>query len=198
MKQKLWFFTLLVSLSALVQAGYHNVRSQKEFESLINKYRYTAVCFAPSDEMKDEFRDLKSIMKAAANSDVYHRYLRKDIGFLVVDVGSKRAYEIPHEYALSKFPSCLVFQSGSLALKQPLVDPKTSYDVLRMLEQQFGKKIVEMVKERKEDERVMRAERIASYYALGSTPYWYPYAYWPYSRWGAYPYYGGWSYGFAW
>lgn len=209
MKQIFIMAGMLFFASTHLMARYHSVRSEDELTSLLNKYQYTVVCFAPSGALADQelhrdekqeirqtFKDLQNIVKTSAARDQYHRFLNKDIGFLVVDTASKRAHEVSGDYALRTFPSCLVFDSGSLPFKQPLIHPKTSASIIKFLEQAYGDKIKEMLKERKEEDRLRRQERIASYYAYGA--YGYPYYGWgwSYPYWGGYyPYYGSWRFG---
>lgn len=211
MKQKLGLFGMLLVLSAPMYSKYHSVSSERELESLVNKYPYAVVCFAPSTPLEDgaatrdekrevrhEFKGLQSKVKSAADRDKYRHYLGKDVGFLVVDVANKRAQEVTHDYALEQFPSCLVFQSGAVAGKQPLIHPTSPAQIVKTLENQYGDKIEKMVKERKEDERLLREERIASYYAYGNYPYGWgwagPYGYYHYGM-GGYPFYGNWGFG---
>jgi hypothetical protein len=88
----------------------------------------------------------------------------------------------------------LIFNEGAAAgLK--VVAPTSASDLVKLLKQKFGKEIETLIHDLKEDDRLERQERIASYYSYSSSPYaWYPYAYWPYSRWGVYPYGLGWGF----
>lgn len=180
-------------MSGMVFAKYHRVGGQKDFEKLINKYQYSVVCFAPSDvvldgdrsnhekrrELRSEFKSLEEKVRAAADRGNMKRYLTKDVGFMVVDVASKRAREVDVEYALDKFPTCLVFKQGELAKSTSLFAPTSSRQIVALLEKNFGPELEKMTKDRREDERLAREERIASVYSY------------PMYGWGGPYYYGG-------
>jgi hypothetical protein len=205
MKQKIMIWAVMLVSMPLV-ARYHSVNSDKEFEKLVNQYPYAVVCFAPSsplskgqdrDEKDDTKRDYKEIvrtLKAASNREAYHRYLNKDVGFLVVDVAAKKAHEVSQEYALSQFPICTVFQSGAVEKQFSSLRPTSSHDVLRLLEKSHGKALKERLKDRKDDERLKREERIANAYWYGNSLYGWGYPGYGYG-WG-YPGYGYGGYGY--
>lgn len=189
---------MLVSMPLV--ARYHSVNSEKEFEKLVNQYPYAVVCFAPSSplsnsqnkdekqEIKSDYKDIVRTVKAASNRESFHRYLNKDVGFLVVDVAAKKAHEVSQDYALSEFPICTVFQSGAVEKQFSSMRPTSSRDILSLLEKSHGKALKKMLKDRKDDERLMREERIANAYWYGSR---YPYGW----GWGGYGY--GWG-GYGW
>lgn len=197
--QKLFLPTLflIAALPSMMHAKYHVIKNDTDFDKLINQYEFSLVCFAPSQgskEIKEDFKDLQNRVKAAANRDDFKTILRKDVGFLVVDNASKKAQDLPGDYAISKFPTCMLFAQGA-ATGSKLVAPKSASELMKLLEQKFGTELEKLTKQRREDERLNRQERIANYYAYASSPYaWYPYAYWPYSRWGVYPYGVGWGF----
>ena len=197
MKQISKTILVLAMLPTVTLAKYHLVKNDNDFDRLINQYNYSVVCFAPaqgSKQVKEDFKDLQNRVKAAAGRDDFKNLLRNDVGFLVVDSASKKAQDLPGDFAISKFPTCLVFNDGAAAGSK-LVAPKSASELIKLLEQKFGKQLETLTKERREDERLDRQERIASYYAYSSSPYaWYPYAYYPYSRWGVYPYGIGWQF----
>ena len=198
MKQILKIVSLIVLLPSVTFAKYHLVKNDNDFDRLINQYEYSVVCFAPaqgSKEVKEDFKDLQNRVKAASGRDDFKNLLKKDVGFLVVDSASKKAQDLPADYAIAKFPTCIVFKQGSSIAGSKLASPKSASELIKMLEKNFGAQLEKLTKERREDERLDRQERIASYYAYASSPYaWYPYAYYPYSRWGVYPYGTGWSF----
>lgn len=207
MKQNLKNIFLVAVLPIMAHAKYHLVRNDADFDRLINQYEYSVVCFAPAhgvDELKldhdekqkikDEFQALQNRVKAAAGRDEFKTFLKKDVGFLVVDSSSKKTQDLPNDFAISKFPTCLVFKDGAL-VNSKVVAPQSASDLIKLLQKSFGTQLDALIKERKEDDILDRQERIASYYSYGSSAYaWYPYAYWPYSRWGVYPYGLGWGF----
>lgn len=197
MKQILKNILLMVMLPVMVCAKYHKVKNDAEFDRLINQYEYSVVCFAPaqgSQDNKEEFQVLQNRMQAASKYDDFKTLLKKDVGFLMVDSASKKAQDLPKDFSIAKFPTCLIFHEGAAAGSK-MVAPQSASDLIKLLKQKFGKEIETLTKERREDDRLDRQERIANYYSYSSSPYaWYPYAYWPYSRWGVYPYGLGWGF----
>ena len=185
-------FFLKIIIFAMVslgmQAKYHTVKSDKDLETLTQKYQYCVVCFAPSGSA--DFKNVQNRLQAAAKRDSYQRLLSKDVGFLLVDTDAKKADGLAYDYKLSNLPSCLIFDS-QLGLQNTVqASPKSATEIIKMLEKQFGKEIVTLKKDREEDLRARRDEQIASYYNYsGMSNWWYPYTYWPYSRWGSGPYF---------
>jgi len=196
MKKMIIMFLALMNVCLV--AKYHAVSSQKEFGKLLDKYPYAVVCFAPSGAMRDhekldsrekhdlknEFRSLQNTVKSASDSRNYRTYLQKDVGFLVVDVASKRAREVDEEYALKEFPTCLLFKDGQVNMMAQIMYPKSRYDIISLLEKKVGAELDKIIKDKKEDERLERQERIAQYNAMSN--YYYPYggSYWGGPYWG--------------
>lgn len=198
MKNKISLLSLLL-MAAPLAARYHSVGSGREFEKLIDQYPYAVVCFAPSGSMgqeklesnekrqvKDTFRSLESRVKSASEDRDFKRYLSKDVGFLVVDVASRRAHEVDEEYALKEFPTCLLFEQGKALSMTQIVKPTSKSDIISFLDKKIGDELDRMIKDRKDDERAEREERIARSIAYAS---YYPYGGW---GWGGY---GGWGWG---
>ncbi len=191
---------LLVLMNVSLVAKYHAVSSQKEFAKLLDKYPYAVVCFAPSgvmhdhekldsnekQDVKSEFRSLQNTVKSASDSRNYKTYLQKDVGFLVVDVASRRVREVDEEYALKEFPTCLLFKDGQVNMMAQIMYPKSRYDILSLLEKRVGVELDKIIKDKKENERLERQERIAQYNAMSN---YYPYGGWGGSYWGG-PYWG--------
>jgi hypothetical protein len=89
------FFWIAVS-SAMVFAKYHEVKSDVDFNKLINQYQYSVACFAPAqgaNDEKEDFKDLQNRVKAASKYDDF-KLLKKDVGFLMVDTASKKAQDL--------------------------------------------------------------------------------------------------------
>lgn len=185
----------------VVVAKYQAVHNDAEFDRLLNQYQFSIVCFAPSngsDDQMQDFKNLKNRMMVAAKRDDFN-LLRKDIGFLMVDSGSKKLQDLPHDYKISKFPTCIIFQDGKI-IGSSIFNPQSTSDIIKFLDKNIGNQLDDLIADRKEDERLNREERIASYYQYASSPWinppypWIPYGTYPYSRWGVYPYGLGWNY----
>lgn len=217
MKSRVVLFILLAIAMPMV-AKFHQVTSQKSFEKSINDYPYAIVCFAKSGpdgdeeltkeekkEVKGDFRDFRRRIKGAADSKKYKEYLKKDVGFLLVDITSGRAEEIDDDYDLNNFPTCILFKNGKpvshMASYAQIFDPISKSSILTLLEKHFKNELAGLIEEKKEEERLEREERIARYEAYSR--YGGPYGYW---GWGGGPYYGyygwghrpwyGWGYGY--
>lgn len=212
---KLFLFMMASTVS--LTARYHQVSSDKSFEDLINKYPYAVVCFAHSGpeegekmdqeekrELRKNFRDLRRRVKDAADSGDYKKYLRKDVGFLVIDSSSGRAQEIDDAFELNQFPTCMVFKNGKahsyMSKHAQIFNPISKSSIINLLEKNFEDELYDLVGERKEEEKQEREERLARY-AASARYGWGPYGYWGYS----YPYYGwgfagpryGWGHGYG-
>lgn len=202
----------LLVTSSLVVADYHTASSEDSFEKLINKYPYTLVCFVPSRsedkessrdekrEVRDDYKDFKKRMRAASKSGKYDEYLEDDVGFLLVDIASRRAQEVDDQYKLDQIPVCLLFKHG-----QPVMDGGryaqinstfSKYSMLSILDQYFKNEFEEIIDNKKEEEKLKRQENIARYHAYANSPHWYG-GYW---GWGHRPYWGWrsphWGYGY--
>lgn len=201
-------FIILLLTTTYVVPGYHMVTSERSFDDAILKYPYALVCFVPSrpddktasrdekKELKEDFRDVKKRMKSAATSGKYKRYLKSKVGFVLVDVATKRAQEVDDQYELDKLPTCLLFKQGKPVFHgvhyAQIFEPISKYSMLSLLEQYFDDDFQDLIKEKKEDEKQERQERLARYQAYAR--YGYPYGY---GGWGyGYPYWGyGYGYG---
>lgn len=201
MKQILKKFMLAIALPTVIVAKFQDVHNDAEFDRLLNQYQFSVVCFASAkgaDDQKDAFKDLKNRMIAAAKRDDF-KLLRKDVGFLMVDSSSKKVQDLPHDYKISKFPICLIFQDGKM-IESSIFNPKSTSDIIKFLDKNVGNQLDDLVADRKENARLDREERIASYYQYASSPWvnppygWMPYGTYPYTRWGVYPYGLGWNY----
>ena len=201
MKQNLKIFILAMLVPTMVVAKYQAVHNDAEFERLLNHSQFSIVCFAPakgSDDQKEDFKNLKNRLMAAAKRDDF-KLLRKDVGFFIVDSASKKLQDLPHDYKISKFPTCLIFQDGK-DVGSTLFAPDSTSDIIAFLDKNVGEQLNVLIADRKEDERLNREENIASYYQYATSPWinppypWVPYGCYPYSRWGVYPYGLGWDY----
>jgi hypothetical protein len=204
------FLVLVIAVIPMfLQGRYHVVKSASNLENLVEQYRYSLVCFAPSGQRMDEqldsdektdrrhtFRSLQNLVKSASQSNGYKHYLSKDVGFLVVDVASKRAEDVAQEYHVKDQPLCVVFEQGAIDNAKKVMRPATVRDLIGLLEAEGGADLKELLEDRKQDARLDRQERIASYYAYATSPFgygssaygWPGYGYWggPYARWGLY------------
>lgn len=187
--------------STLLMARYHEVSNGKKLHDLVDTYAYSVVCFAPSSQLNGEsldvtekkdrkkiFKSLQTVVKAASQQSEYQKYASKDVGFILVDVASRQNSQIKSEYQVSEHnPFCVVFEQGAADMQSKIMRPATPRDIIQLLQQEGGQDLQDLIEDRKQDARLDRQERIASYYAYATA---YPYAT-PYGYYG--PYWGGWS-----
>ncbi len=201
MGQVLKILFLVTISSIMIMPKYQDIHNDAEFERFLNQYRLSTVCFAPTkgtQEEKEDFKNLKNRMIAASKRDDF-KLLRKDVGFATIDSSSKKMQDLPHDYKVSKFPTCLIFKDGKF-VEFSIFNPQSTSDIVQFLNKNVGHQLNDLVADRKEDARLNREERIAGYYAYASSPWvnppypWIPYGCYPYSRWGVYPYGLGWNY----
>jgi len=206
--KKLMIVMALVS-GFCVQAKYHVVSSQKELERLLDRYEYAVVCFAPASpgqeydldkegkkEIRHEFRALEQDVTKASQSKYFDTYLKQDVGFLMVNVTSKRAQGVEEKYNLDQFPVCKIFKQGKLRSTTQLASPASRYDILSFIDKQVGPELDKIVKDRKEDDKQRNQDWLDAQYA--SVAKYSPYGAWPTYSWGG-PYWGGpYVYGPSW
>ena len=148
------FISVLFLLSATVMhAKYHMIVKDQAFDDLVNKYEYAVVCFAPSHakdkgldrtekkEVVADFQDLKKRLKAASDSESFKKYLKREVGFLLIDTASGHVKEVDEEFALESMPTCLLFKQGKVifAAQQyaQIFEPISKYSILSFLGKYF-------------------------------------------------------------
>jgi len=190
---------LAMMMSLPLAARFHVVKSARHLEKLVEGYEYSVVCFAPSGqtegedldrddkkERKKEFHSVQNVVRAASQRSEYKRFLSKDVGFMMVDVASRQADDLSGEYGLSATPTCFVFEQGAPDKTKKIMRPAAVKDLTRLLEQEGGDALKNLLKDRKEQADLIRQERISQNYAYSAAyPYWGGYGY----GWGGY----GWS-----
>lgn len=188
-------YAVLLLSSSVVWSRYHVVKTNAALQDVVDKYAYSVVCFAPSGQLDGEsldtddkkerkkiFKSLQNVVKAASQQGEYKTYVSKDVGFIVVDLVAKQAEQIQHQYHVQNDPLCIVFEQGA-DTKAKVMRPASVKDLTNLLEAEGGDDLKDLIDDRKEDARLARQERIASYYAY-ATAYPYPYGYGPYYGWG--------------
>lgn len=196
---------LLIALMVAVPlaAKYHKVTSSQEFKRLVDNYRYSVACFIPdvkndatvldSEDLKERKKDIKSMqdsIQAAASKSDFRRFLSKDVGFIAVDVGSKRTQGLVDEFHVGQDVICYAFEEGAVNPNFKVTNPSSAKELIDLLEESGGKDLQELLLERKEEQTEDRQERIARYYAYGG---YYPYGWgnaWGGSSYWARPYWG--------
>jgi hypothetical protein len=199
---------ILMITAVPLTARYHKVTRLQEFEKLVDGYEYSVACFASSSKQKGEdissddlknrqkkFRNLQEMLQSAASKPDFKKFLSKDIGFIAVDVTSKYGQDFIKDFYIGTMPICYAFQEGAQDKEAKLVHPKSTKDLVDLLEDTAGNELNNLLAERKEEKNQDRQERIAQYYAYGG---FYPYG-WGYG-WGGSSYYYRpyWGWGYLW
>ena len=176
---------IVLMVTAPLAAKYHKVTSSQEFKRLVDNYRYSVACFIPDakqddslldsediKERKKEFKSMQDSMQAAASKWDFKRFLSKDVGFIAVDVGSKRTQNLVDEFHIGQDAICHTFEEGAIQPKFKVVNPTSAKELIDLLQEAGGKELEQLLLERKEEQSEDRQERIARYYAYGG---YYPY-----------------------
>lgn len=191
-------------MSSFVATRYQMISSQRDFDEQINAYDFALACFVQSKyedkqlrkEQLQRNKELYSRMKAASVTGKYKKWLKREVGFLMIDISKKSLHDLVHDYQLQHLPQCLLFRQGEVVDSNGsvahLTDISSKRDILDFVDDYFGKALDDLVDQKKKEEQEERAERIARYNAYSRQYYWNPYGGWgPYYYGpGAYYYYG--------
>ncbi len=166
----------------------HIVKTKEDFFRWTDKYEYSVVCFVPSQTFKTDFDDSLNRLKSAALQDEFKKVLKDDIGFLLVDLSSKKNQKISDLYDIGQDSVCTIFHHDVIAHDFWQAKSKTTSEIIKLLYGGFGDELKLLI-ERCSHGRFQASEKMPNYYSNGYNINDYiPYPYWPYSRWGTYPY----------
>ncbi len=188
MKHILKIVALVMISNFLLHAKAHIIKTKEDFERCTNKYEYSVVCFVPSQKLKTDFDDSANRLKAAALQDEFKKVLKDDVGFLLVDLSSKKNKEIAELYGIGQDAVCTIFNYDVIAHEFWKAKSKTTSEIIKLLYGAFGDQLKLLI-ERCSNGRFQGSEKMPNYYENGySINDYIPYPYWPYSRWGTWPY----------
>ena len=205
------FALLSILLSPfLMEARYKTISTESDFFTQINRYEFSIVCFLQSkydDDLfdRDERKALKrevsllhKTIKAASETRPFRKILKKEVGFIVVDISKRSMQSIVEKYKIGRVPQFLLFEQGEVLDAtvdnfQSLFGFVTKADILELVDDYFGDEIDEIVSQKEEDAENQREENIARYNAYSRSYYnpyysWGPYGYYGYARYGYGPY----------
>lgn len=201
MKVATIFSLITFCFSVAVDARYHMVTSSRKYHDFINEYQYTVLCFVDSkkefvdrSEQKDHSRSIalfKKALKSASVSGDYKDFLKKEVGFLLVDVSKRSAKGLEDPFYFSEMPACVLLEHGEPIDEhgQPvqIAGFSTKRDILEFLDENVKGELEEIVEKKEEELEQKQAERIARYEAYGRSPWgvWGPSYYYGYRS----PYY---------
>jgi hypothetical protein len=217
--------SLVIVLSVFclaLDAKYQEITNKRKYNDFINQYQYTVLCFVDStpDELfgdevetedRKELRQMKKehkqstrlfekALKAASLTGDYKKLLKKDVGFLLVDVAKQSVEKLGNEFLFSELPSCVLLNNGEPVdeYDQPvkISGASSKKDFLDFLDDYAQDELDELKDQREEEAEQKRVERIArlnaqaryygwnpyggygGYYGgYGMSPYYYPYGY---------------------
>lgn len=198
MNKKIWFLAMLLVCQAM-QARYISVKKESQFLDEINKYEFVITCFLPSEQdgvedhkqLRKDIKQVREVVKAVSESDPYHKILKNEVGFVIVDTSRQDFDGLVKEYNISadEQPQFLLFKngkaltvmSGKLATLSGFV---AKSDLLDFMNDYFGKDFDDILEKKSHEEAQNREMQLARYKAYGA--YRYPYgAYAPYNPWGS-------------
>jgi len=203
MKFKLWFLWIML-VSQGLQARYYAVKNDSQFVDEINKYEFVVACFLRNPhpgkdfdrQLKKDIHLLLDTVKATSETDPYKKLLKKEVGFLVIDVSKDAVQSLVKKYQikLDEMPQFLLFKNGKVLTAMSgelakLVGFISKSDLLEFIDDYFGKNFDEILAKKSEEQAEQREMQLARYQAYAA--YRYPYGGWaPYNPWGPYAYSG--------
>jgi hypothetical protein len=204
MKVAIFFLHIFFLLFSSLEARYHAISNERKYNTSINKYPYTIVCFVDSalpfmdrSEKKDYLSDVasfKKALKSASTSGFYNNFLRREVGFLIVDLAKETIKKKQKELNFSEMPTCLLLKDGEPIDEYgnpiKITGFSTKKEILDFLDEHIGSDLDLIVEGKKEEEKLDQLERTARYEFYNRYPVWgwgpyyhYPfYGYSPYSH----------------
>lgn len=190
-----------ITLSVGLQARFHSIESEHEFEQKIDDFDYSLVCFA--DSKSHAGGRIKDTMSSMASSGEFKSLLHDRFGFLFVRTERDRNHELARHYHYDGKPLFIIFERDQKLISDTLNRDYSRRSISNFIE----KELAHSLKDIKDDVRAERKNR--SYrseprvhigfgtgyypgygYYRGGRPYWWHRRYGGYRR----PYYGGYGY----
>jgi len=201
MNKKIWMVGLLL-LGHIVDARYLSIKNDSQFVDEINSFDYAVACFIKNPhpgkdfdkQLKKDVNLLQDMVKATSETAPYKKLLKKEVGFLVIDVDRESVRPLVQKYKIKpdEMPQFLLFKqgkaittiSGELA---KLVGFVSKSDLLDFIDDYLGKNLDTIVEKKAEEAAQDREMQLARYEAYAS----YGPAYRPYNAYGAPYFYAG-------
>jgi hypothetical protein len=216
-------FVIVLSVFCLsLDAKYQEITNKRKYNDFINQYQYTVLCFVDStpDELfevemekedrkelrqkkkehKQSIRLFERALKAASLTGDYKKLLKKDVGFLVVDVAKRSVEKLGNQFLFDELPSCVLLNNGEPVdeYDQPvkISGASSKKDFLDFLDDYAQDELDELKDQREEEAEQKRVERIARLNAQARYYGWNPYGGYGsyYGGYGMYPYYSPYGY----
>lgn len=201
---KIMFLLLCAMVTSFMHGKFDWISSDNEFLDRINAYKFALVGFVQSridgkydKQLASEVKKLRKTMQAASQTTPYKDWLKKDVGFFMVDADKDFGKALADDYKVAKFPMFLLFEQGEILTESKDGNARlegfvSKADMLTLIDDYFGKILDELVEQKKEIDRLEREERIARYNSYDRYYGWNPYGGWGpyYESWGPYMCYG--------
>ena len=197
----------LLSASITLNAEFHIITNRQKYQKFIDTYEYTVVCFIDSKKQfvdpankrkhKDFVADFKKSLKSASLTGPYKNLLKREVGFLCIDISNRPVSDVSDEFDFSELPYCVLLERGDVvedALLEGFSSRPKKQTFLKFLDMYAKDDLEELVEKKEEELEQQRAERIARYqaqshyYGWNSWGGWGPY-YYDYGPYGIQPYY---------
>lgn len=174
-----------------LQAKFIATNNDKEIQEVLGKYTYTIICIMNQNKKNPrEIKSAKDALRIASNSRLYKDLLKKDIGFLFIEMNDKNVAEIKMILNIQNIPGCALFAQTKKFFDIPLSENISSLMFLNILQDNLQHEIKDLAEQREEEAEKIRQERIEQESRYGFYPY-YQYYYDPY--WANGPYWGTWG-----
>ena len=180
-----------IVLAGSVQARFIATNRDQEIQEVLGKYMYTIVCiYDQHQNSAREIKNAKNALRIASKSRLYENLLKKDIGFLFIEMNDKNAAEITTILNFENIPGCALFAQTKKFADMPLPENISSLTFLNILQDNLQHEIKDLQEKREEEAEKLRQERIEQESRYGFYPY-YSYYYAPDAYNG--PYWGSWG-----
>lgn len=199
---------LLIMIGFLITSGinarYIPIKNDVQFAQEINKFEFALVCFLHNTQggkyvdknLRKDIKMLEKTIEATSDTQPFHKLLRHEVGFLVVDASKDSVDSLIKKYAIvpDEMPQFLLFHNGKVVYSvsgeyAKLVGFVSKADLLDFIDDYFGKALDDILAQKADDQEADKEMQLARYAAYANSRY--PYGlYAPYNAYGPYSWYG--------
>jgi len=204
MNMKLWI-VMSFFITSVIDARHISVKNDTHFSEEINKFEFALVCFlqtphghkySQDKELRKDVKMLEHTIDAVADAEPFHKLLKREVGFIVVDASKDSVQSLIKKYKIARneMPQFLLFNNGKVVTSMSgdhaqLLGYALKADIIDFMDDYFGKSFDAILAQKAEDDQADREMQLARYEAYAA--YRYPYGeYAPYNAYGPYSWYG--------